>query len=54
MIADTESKFAFLGPEDDGLAIHPSHHVKGCLGLAAQGQFQKVLLDTGFDGFAEL
>jgi len=54
LIADTKFKFALLGPEDDGLAVHPSHHIKGCLGLATQGQLQEVLLNAGLDGFAEL
>src|SRR5580704_8829176 len=31
LIADTEFEFALFGPEDDGLAVHPSHHIKGGL-----------------------
>src|SRR5215469_1356163 len=54
LIADTEFEFALLGTEDDGLAVHPSDHVEGCLGLAAQGQLQQVLLNAGLDGFAQL
>jgi len=36
------------------LAVHPSDHVKGRLGFAAQGQFQEVVLDAGLNGLAQL
>jgi len=52
LVADTESEFALLGPEHDGLAVHASDHVKRRLGFATQGQLQKVLLDAGLDGAA--
>ncbi len=53
LIADTEFEFALLGPEHDGLAVHPSHHVKRRLRFATQGQLQKIFLDAGFDGLAQ-
>ena len=53
LIADAEFEFALFGAEHDGLAVHASHHVKGRLRFAAQGQLQKVLLNAGFDGFAQ-
>jgi len=54
LITDTEFEFALFGPEDDGLAVHPSYHVKGRLRFAAQGQLQEVFLDAGLDGLAQL
>jgi hypothetical protein len=54
LITDTEFEFALFGPEDDGLAIHPSHHVKGRLGFAAQGQLQKIFLDASLHRLAQL
>lgn len=54
LIADTEFEFALFGSEDDGLAVHPAHHIKGRLRFATQGQLQKVLLDASLDGFAQL
>jgi hypothetical protein len=53
-IAQFEFEFALLGPEHDRLAFHAAHHVEGSFGLAAQGHLQKVFLDAGFDGLAEL
>ena len=53
LIADTKFEFALLGPEHDRLAIQPAHHVEGRLGFAAQGQFEQVFLDAGFDGLAQ-
>jgi hypothetical protein len=50
LITDTEFEFALLGPEHDGLAVHASYHVERRLRFAAQGQLQKIFLDTGFDG----
>jgi hypothetical protein len=52
-IADAEFEFALLGPEHDGLAVHATDHVERRLGFATQGQFQKVLLDAGLDGFTQ-
>jgi hypothetical protein len=52
-VADAEFEFALLGPEHDGLAVHAADHVEGGLEFAAQGQFQEVFLDAGFDGFAQ-
>ena len=54
LVADTESEFALLGAEHDGLAVHPPHHVERRLGFATQGQLQQVLLDALFDGAAQL
>ena len=54
LITDTEFEFALLGTEHDGLAVHASHHVKGRLGFATQGQLQKIFLNAGFDGLAQL
>jgi hypothetical protein len=54
LITDTEFEFALLGAEHDRLAVHPSHHVKGRLGFAAQSQFQEIFLNAGFDGVAQL
>lgn len=53
LIADTEFKFALFGAENDGLAIHASHHVEGRLRFAPQCQFQQVFLNAGLDGFAQ-
>jgi hypothetical protein len=54
LVTDTEPEFALLGPEHDGLAVHASDHVERRLGFATQGQLQKVLLDAGLDGAAQL
>ena len=54
LIADTEFEFAFFGAEHDRLAVHAPDHVERRLGFAAQGQFQEVFLNAGFDGFAEI
>jgi hypothetical protein len=54
LITDAEFEFALLGAQHDGLAVHPAHHVEGRLGFAAQGQFEKIFLDAGLDGFAQL
>jgi hypothetical protein len=54
LITDTEFEFAFLGAEHDGLAFHATDHVEGRLRFAAQGQFQEVFLDAGFNGFTQL
>ena len=54
LVGDTEFEFALLGPEHDGLAVHPPHHVERRLGFAAQGQFQEVFLNPLFDGAAQL
>ena len=54
LITDTEFELAFLGAQHDGLSVHASHHVERSLGFAAQGQFQKVFLNTLFDGAAQL
>jgi hypothetical protein len=54
IVGDTEFEFAFLGAQDDGLAVHAADHVEGGLGLAAQGQFQEVVLDAFFEGLAQL
>jgi hypothetical protein len=53
-IAQFEFEFALLGPEHDRLAFHAANHVEGSFGLAAQGHLQKVFLNAGFDGLAEL
>ena len=53
-IGDTEFELAFLGLENDRLALHPADHVEGGPGLAAQGQFQEVVLQAGLEGFLEL
>jgi hypothetical protein len=52
-VTDTEFEFALLGPEHDRLAVHATDPVEGSLGFAAQGQFQEVFLDAGFNGFAQ-
>jgi hypothetical protein len=54
LIRHAEFKFSFLRPQDDRLAVHATHHVEGGLGLAAQRQFQKVVLDASGKGFAQL
>jgi hypothetical protein len=54
IVGDTEFEFAFLGAQDDRLAVQSADHVKGRLGFTAQGQFQEVLLDGGFEGPAQL
>jgi len=54
LVTNAEFEFALLGPEDDRLAVHSSHHVEGSLGFAAEGQFQEVLLDARLDGLAQL
>ena len=53
VITDAEFELALLGAEHDRLAVQAADHVEGRLGFAAQGQFQKVLLNAGLDGFAE-
>lgn len=53
LITDTEFKFALLGPEHDGLAVHTPDHVERRLRFAAQRQLQQVLLDAGLDRLAE-
>jgi len=52
-ITDAEFEFALLGPKHDGLTVHPADHVEGRLGFTAQGQLQKVVLNAGFNGFAQ-
>lgn len=52
VVTDTEFEFSFLGPKHDRLALHAPDHVKGRSRLAAQGQFQEILLDPGLDGFS--
>ncbi|HTY86014.1 MAG TPA: hypothetical protein VMB80_00995 [Candidatus Acidoferrum sp.] len=54
LVTDTKFEFAFLGPQDDRLAVHPAHHVEGRLGFAAQGQLQQVFLNARLDGLAQL
>jgi hypothetical protein len=54
LVTDTEFEFALFGPEDDGLSVHPSDHVEGCPGFAAQGQFQEIFLNASLDGLAQL
>jgi hypothetical protein len=53
-IVDREFEFTFFGPEDDGLTFHAADHIEGCLGFAAQGHFQQVFFDAGFNGLAQL
>jgi hypothetical protein len=53
-IVDGEFKFAFFGPENDGLPFHAADHVEGSFGLAAQSDLKQVFLDACFDGFAQL
>lgn len=53
LVTDAKFEFALLGPEHDRLAVHPAHHIKGCLGFAAQGQLQKIFLNAGLDGLAQ-
>jgi hypothetical protein len=53
-IFNREFKFAFLGPEDDGLAFHAADHIEGSFGFTAQGDLQEVVFDPGFDGLAQL
>jgi hypothetical protein len=48
-----EFEFALLGPEHDGLTVHPADHVEGRLGFTAQGQLQEVLLNARLNGFAQ-
>lgn len=52
-IVDAEFEFAFFGPEDDGLPFHAADHVEGSFGFAAQSDFEQVVLDARFDGFAQ-
>jgi len=54
IIGDGEFEFALLGAEHDGLAVHAADHVEGGLRFAAQRQLQKVLLNAGFKGLAQL
>lgn len=54
LIADTEFEFALLGAEHDRLAVHPPDHVERRLRLAAQGEFEEVLLHAGFERLAQL
>jgi hypothetical protein len=54
LVADTEFEFALLGTKHDGLAVHASDHIERRLGFAAQGQFQEIFLNAGFNGAAQL
>ena len=54
MVTDTKFEFTLLGPEHDGLAVHPPDHVERRLGFAAQSQFQQIVLDARFHGLAQL
>ena len=53
-IGQFEFEFAFLGAQDDRLALHAADHVEGSAGLAAQGHLQQVFFDARFDGLAQL
>lgn len=50
---DAEFEFALFGVEHDGLTVHAADHVEGRPGLAAQGQFQQVVLQARFEGLLE-
>ena len=53
-IGDTELELALLGAEHDGLAVHAADHVEGCLGFAAQRQFEEVVGNALLDRGAQL
>jgi hypothetical protein len=53
-VGEFEFEFAFFGPQDDGLAVHAADHIEGSAGLAAQGHFQEVVFNAGFDRLAQL
>lgn len=52
-MGDTEFELAFLGAQHDRLAFQAADQVEGSAGLAAQRQFQEVVLDAGLKGFLE-
>jgi hypothetical protein len=52
-IAELQFEFSFFGAENDRLAFHPADHIEGGAGFAAQSHFQKVILDAGFNRFAQ-
>ena len=49
----TNTEFALLGPEHDGLTVHAADHVEGSLRFTAQREFQQIFLDARLDGFAQ-
>jgi hypothetical protein len=53
-IVDGEFEFSFFGPQDDRLPFHAADHVEGGFRLSAQRDLEQVVLDAGFDGFAQL
>lgn len=53
-IGQFEFEFAFLGAQDDRLALHAADHVEGSAGLAAQRHLQQVFFDACLDGLAQL
>jgi hypothetical protein len=53
-IGQFEFEFAFLGAQDNGLALHAADHVEGSAGLAAQRHLQQVFFDARLDGLAQL
>lgn len=53
-IVDSEFEFSFFGPQNDRLSFHAADHVEGSFGLSTQSHLQKIFVDAGLDGFAQL
>jgi hypothetical protein len=51
---DEHLHLALFGPDHHGLFAHPSHHIKGTLRFASQGQFERVFLNAPFDDLPQL